>query len=469
MKRLLVLLLCFSAITGIYAQSAPNKALALSINAGSLTVGEVTLANDTVYIDFAQTDATRHARIDQIGALLFVPSGGQESVYTFSPYFDGFFAPNAQENRLRIREVRFSPDGNMLAFRIENDLTPEISDGVWFWQPARELATDPSYQLLRHCPPCSQVSAQSGDNWRTTGFAWASDNSAILIRLELRNEGRFALHVAYPIRDVDNKQAIAAPISLRYDFGHWSADSQKIVVSGKGTDGTVIFGTINRDGTNPVLDNAANIGMAWVQDAIEQPGTGQIVMLGSAQPNSPLQLVNDRGDILTPPIGNALPDRVEWSPDRTAVLLVMGANYYVAQVDGTITDITPLMNNIMAINWVQGALPTTAQRLNTPAPIVVGAPSTEAIPTASSAGFLMPQSSYRIGQVMRIANAGQVLYTEPVPDAKILTTLSPGTELILTAGPLTDGITLWWRVQTLEFSGWLTETRAGVPVFQPAE
>ncbi len=469
MKRLIWLLLCFIAITGVNAQSAPNKALALSMNAGKLEMGEVTLANDTNYIDFAQTDATRHARIDQLGVLLFVPPGGQEGVYTFSPYFDGFFAATAQENRLRIREVRFSPDGNMLAFRIENDVASEISDGVWFWQPARDLSTDPSYQLLRHCPPCSQVNAQSGDNWRTTGIEWAGDNSAILIRLELRNENRFALHVAYPVRDVDNKQAIAAPISLRYDFGHWSADNQKIIVSGKGTDGTVVFGTINRDGTNPVLDNAANIGMAWVQDAIEQPGTGQIVMLGSAQPNSPLQIVNDRGDILTQPIGNALPDRVEWSPDRTAVLLVIRDNYFIAQVDGTITDITPLMGNIVAINWVKGSLPNTAQRLNTPTPLITGAPTPAAVPTTSSAGFMMPQTPYQVGQIMRITNAGQALYAEPVADAEVLATLSAGTELILTAGPLTDGITLWWRVQTLEFSGWLTETRAGVPVFQPAE
>lgn len=469
MKRLFLLLLLLAAGTGLQAQSAPNKAIALNIHNGLLEIGEITLPNDTVYIDFAAVDANRYARIDQIGVALFVPPGGAEGVYTFSPYFDGFFAFTAQENRLRMREVRLSPDGNMLAFRIENDITPEISDGVWFWQPVRELATDPSYQLLRHCPPCSQVNGQPNDNWRTTGIEWSPDSSAILIGLELRNEGRRALHVGYPVRDPENRQAITAPTPLRYDYGHWSEDGQRIIVSGTGTDGTVVFGAINRDGSNAVLNNAADIGMAWVQDAVEQPDTGQIVMLGSTQPRSPLQILNEQGVILTQPIGNGVPDRVEWSPGRDAVLLVIRGNYYVAQMDGTITDITALMGEIVAINWVNTMLPSAARRLDTPTAVITGAPDPAAVPTTTTAGFLMPQTSYQVGQLMQITISGQALYTEPVSDAHVLTMLSPGSELILTAGPLTDGNALWWRVQTLDFSGWLTETRDGVPVFQPAE
>jgi hypothetical protein len=453
-----VLLLLLSATT--QAQSAPNHAIALSLVNDTLTLSQVTLPNDTNYISFAPTDPNRYARIDAIGLIRFIPPGGPEGVYTFSPYTDGFTAGSAIENRLRAREAILSPNGTMLAFRVQNDVEMLVSDGVWFWQPARDLPTDPSYQLLRQCPPCELSGGSAGAGWRTTSLEWASDNQAILIGLMLTNEGRRALHVAYAVRD--NAQSIRPANPLRYDYGHWTVDGQRIIVSGTGTDGAVIFGSVGRDGNNAVLRSASEIGLVWTQDAVDVPSLGKIVMLGSAiDATSPLQLFDDTGSALTPSIGSGVPSTVIWSPDRRAVFVRIGSTAYVAQVNGIVTDITSVVQNVPAVNWINGAVTTNATPLPVPQPLSTSA--TE-IPKA---GVMIPATGYSVGQLLRVEVTGLALYAEPVTDSRVVTTLSPGTELILTAGPLTDGVTVWWRVQTLNFSGWLTERRDGVATMLP--
>lgn len=212
-----MLVLCLSLAGGLHAQPAPNKAIALSLVNDTLSIAEVTLPNDTNFISFALTDPNRYARIDAIGLVRFVPPGGPEGVYTFSPCTDGFTAPEASQNQLRAREAVLSPDGTMLAFRLQNDMNPEASDGIWFWQPARDLPTNPSYQLLRQCPPCELAGAGAGDGWRATSLEWSADNQAILVGLFLTNENRRALHVAYAVRDVNNAQSISPARPLRYD------------------------------------------------------------------------------------------------------------------------------------------------------------------------------------------------------------------------------------------------------------
>ncbi len=456
LKLLLFILLCLLFIpAAVNAQeTAPPTAIVLSTEDG-LTAGMLTLSGSTLYIDYNPFDSARYARVDGVGMLRFIPAGGAEGVYSFSPYHEGFAVASAEDNTLFIDEVNWSPNGEMLAFRVSGG-DPGGSDGVWFWQPAREIATDPSYHLLRDCPPgCSLVTAMNAAEWRSLSIEWSSDNSAILVALELpQEEHRRAVAVAYAVRDPNAIQSRTGPNVLRYGYGHWAGDGQRIIVSGDGPDGAVVFGSIARDGSTAYITPASEIGMSWVQDAVHQTATGQILMLGSPLGgNSPLQIVDNMGQALTPPIGDAAPDYVSWSPDNSAVLLTIGERYYVAQTDGTITEITTTIGGIPAVDWVEGSLPSDALWLALPAPIAT--PEAEETPEVTPTTDTGAVAEIAIGQLLQVEIESLDIYAEPIATAAIVATIPQGEALIVTGGPLTDGATTWWRVQTLDHTGWV--------------
>ena len=445
------------AQTNLIATVPSSRAIALSSSSG-ISVGEVSLPGDSLFVDFNPVQANRFARIDYVGLLRFVPQGSSsEGVYTFAPFFDGYEAPSAAENRLLINEVRWSPAGDKLAFRINNPSLDDAAHGAWFWQPAQDLPTDPSYQLIRLCPPyCELAGGQGGDAWRVTSLDWSSDNEAILVGLTLPNEGnRRALDVRLAQRDPQTLQPGLRPNALRYDYGHWSPDGQRIVVSGQDPNGRVVFGSINRDGTGAQLTLASDVGLAWVRDAVQNPQTGQLVMLGSQSgPGAALQLFNADGSALSDAIGPTPPTTVEWSPDRNAVRVVASNRTYIAQLDGSILDITDLVAGSPAVGWVNGALPANARSLPLPAPISEGLPQ-----TAGRA----PAEGYAVGQLLQVLVPNLPLHNGPGSAEAVITDLGQGVELIITGGPMLEGDVTWWRVQTVDHSGWLPETRDGNP------
>jgi hypothetical protein len=448
----------------VQAQPAPAKAIALYVQGQSLLIGEIALSSDTNFIAFSA--ANRYARVDGIGLALFVPPGGPEGVYTFAPYRDGWTAETAEKNILRAREAVLSPDGNQFAVRLEADVAPQNTDGVWFWQPARDLPTDPAYHILPHCPPCTP-NAVVGDNWRSTSIEWSSDNQALLIGVELREEGRRALEIRYATRDVRNQQAQQRLNPLRYEFGHWAADGQNIVVSGTDPNNQVSFGIVGRDGALRSMQTAADIGMAWVQDAVQTPD-GRLLLLAS--PNgraSALQIVDGEGKVLTQPIGIFAPTFVRWNAERDAVLLRTGRNAYVALTNGIIYDISAVVGDVAAINWATEPPLNGFTLINAPAPVVT-APPAAPTPSLLLAHTPLP-TTFQVGQLLAVTVNAVPVYSEPVEDAAVVATLAQGAELILTAGPLTDGRVIWWRVQTLDAAGWLIESRDGAPVLQATQ
>lgn len=461
-------LLLFGLLMGIasptFAQNSP-RAVALTIVEDQLQLGEVTLPGNSRYVDFNPLDPVRYARVDDFGALLFVPAGGPEGYYSFSPYFEGFSAPSIDENWLRVAETAWSPNGEMLAFRIASNHETG-NDGVWFWQPAREIATDPSYHILRDCPPrCDLVTRVNAEEWRSMGIEWAPDNAAVLISLQLPKENnRRAYTIRFAARDVETTQSRTGPSVSRYDTAHWSSDGQRVIVSGFDANGQVVFGSIGRDGSLPLITPAVDIGMLWVQDAVQQPDTGQIIMFGSnVGLNSPLQLIDSTGAALTAPIGSARPDAIRWNQARTAALLIIGGNYYVAQVSGTVTDITSLTGGTSNVDWVEGRLPSSAALRPLPEPIS----------TAEDVATNNNQSStpeWFVGLLLEVNLPALTVYNEPTADSAVVTELAEGEPLILTAGPLVDGATTWWRIQTIDFSGWVPEQIDGQPTLrEPTE
>jgi hypothetical protein len=465
MKKWSILLILLFAVMSVSAQTgafvAPpesGRTFALSVTATGFQLGELEQGfGGTIDIDYNPADPRRWARIDNYGILRFVDLGNPnivEGVYTYAPFFDGYEAASPALNKYFIREVEWSPDGRSLAFRIDNPSQSDLNQGVWFWQPLQELSSDPSYQLLRPCPGyCDQAGVPASyPGWRALGLEWSSDNSSILIAVNsFEFEGRRALILRSAQRSI-TPPATQTPSILVYDYGHWSADGQRIVVSGRGPEDTILFGTIDRSGGNAIVELASDIGMAWVQDAV-QAADGSLVMLGSTEGEfSPLQIVNQEGTPLTPPIGTTFPSEVKWSPDRSAVMLRVGEEVYIAQTNGTVYEISGILESSPNVEWVNGALPAGFRALPLAAPIAEGTYVPEVTEGAGDSRI------FEVGDLLRVDEGSVDIFAEPINSAELVGTLVTGEELIITDGPVSVGEVTWYRVQTLNFTGWINST-----------
>jgi hypothetical protein len=372
---------------------------------------------------------------------------GEAGRLTAAPFSE--FAPeSADANNARVVQVAWSPNGRALAFRVdsENDAAPNNSsnDGVWLYVPGDvgTSATAPSYQLLRNCPPqagCDLVQRENGPfQWRSLDMAWSPQGGALLVMLDLPEEGRRAFAVVPEVQDAN----VLPPI-VRYDYASWSSDGRSLIVSGRGPDGRVTLGRVNPDGGGAeVLLDGTQAGL-WLQDAVERPD-GSLVALGSpGGPDTPLALVRGDGTAITGPIGDSAPRRVAWSPDRGAVLIITGADpaaprYFVASVDGTVQEITQAVAGALAIEWVS-ALPASLS----PTPF---APA--------------PASGLTPGGRAEVVFAGGVnLRAAPSLNAEIIGGLELGEQVAVLEGPqLAEDLT-WWRVRNqVNREGWAAQS-----------
>jgi hypothetical protein len=134
-------------------------------------------------------------------------------------------------------------------------------------------------------------------------------------------------------------------------------------------------------------------------------------------------------------------------------LLQNAESTYIAQVDGTIYDITDLLvNNSPNIDWIDSAIPSEFAPLALPQPVAEGEFTPEA---TAEAGMPASAVAYNIGDLLVLDTGTLDIYSDPVGDSTIVGTLVPGEELIITGGPLQDGDVIWYRVQTLNFTGWI--------------
>ena len=464
MRKLLLFLTIFILTNHVLAQDTnftmpdeSGQAFALSVTENGIQLGEIQQNfGGTIDIDYNPADPRRWARVDNFGILRFVDLGNPdiaEGVYTFSPFFEGFQAPSPAENKYFVRDVSWSPDGRMLAFYSENDSISDLDQGLWFWQPVQELATDPAYQLMRPCPNYCETAGVPSDyaGWEILDFEWSNDNSAILVTTNALEYNRRALTIRFAQR-VDPPPATVAPTFLLFDYGHWGNSGQQIIVSGNSPDDVVVFGMVDRAGGNPNLSPASDIGMAWVQDAVQQ-ADGSLIMLGSAiNATAPLQIVNEEGDALTPPIGTTAPESVMWSPNKTAVLLRFEDETYVASVDGTVYNISEEIDGSPNIDWVNGALPANFISVSLPTPIAEGEFVPEETPELSDS------REFTTGDLLRVSEGILDIYAEPIDTANIVGSLVAGDELIITDSPLISGNISWYRVQTIDFTGWINAT-----------
>lgn len=391
-------------------------------------------------------DPSSFMRTDPNGMLLYKPIGvANEGVMSYAPFFDGFATNGAQNNKNRVLELDWSADGRRLSFRI--DPPPGLDNGnagVWFWQSDLSTQTDPTYQVIRDCvepgyTPCNFVSRSNANFWKTMAVEWSpiSGNYSMLLNVRLPEENRNALAIVQAVRDSNYSRQ--APSFVRYDYGYWLNDGQRIIVSGRRPDGRVIIGFTNSSLTGEqVIFDASAVGL-WVQNAVQRPN-GQIVALGrpgSPFDGGPVALYDASGNALSAPIGGAAPEDVRWYPDRSAVVVSVQGRQYTVRVDGgVITDTTDLASNPSFGSGGVGASPV-------PQGIIQG---TEFLP----------------GQQLRVITSNLNIRQDPSTGSIILGGLVQGDYVAAIAGPYENEGFRWWRVQTASnIVGWVAGTIAG--------
>jgi hypothetical protein len=357
------------------------RSFALSTAAGLVVAQGVELPGGAS--TFSVSSDGRVARVGVQGALYLSASWDQPGErLSFSP-FSAFEPDSPEHNNARVAQAAWSPDGRLLAFLIDtdSDASPDndsSNDGVWFLVPEVTRATDPSYQLIRDCPPeagCSLILG-AGDRLpqrrRSLYFDWNSQSSALLVSIELVDQGRRAVLVVDAVPD--SAYASRQQPALLYEYASWVPDRNSVVLSGAGPDGLPVVARLDRDsGQTTVLYSAAADGRT-VRSAV-QTSAGRVFALTGADAAAPVvlsEISSGGARPLTEPIGPAAPVRVQWSPARDAVLLVMLEDgvrrTFVAQVNGQVEELTAQVADALAVEWVAGRLPPAAAPPASPTP-----------------------------------------------------------------------------------------------------
>lgn len=415
--------------------------------------GAVSLLPDVTLFERNPVNPAQYAVTDSSGLLYFTGLSGENAARVDVSPFSQFIPQSAEENNAFVQDIAWSPDGQYLAFLINGDKL--AADGVWFFGPGQ---LDP-IQLLVDCPGpghpgCGIVLNPFGpDTWESLVLEWSPNSDALLVRTWIPTQSRAGLMVLPVTRDERARET--RPPVFEHEYGTWANDGSRILVSGSAPDGNVYIGWINRDGSFSELVFAARDAGLWVQHAAQRPD-GSIVTLGAPYseggPGAAQRIYDAIGRALTGPIGSGPPQRVEWSPDRSAALVIVADRAYLAHIDGTITDITAEVAGAQAINWVSGSVPVVdSPQQGAGSPI---APVGERDQNPSSSGTSTPSGT----PVQVIAPDGLFIRTQPNATAEIIASVLPGDSVImLPTSPVRDGTIVWYEVQTEDggIRGWL--------------
>lgn len=408
------------------------------------------ISNPTLFVP-NPVFANSYLMTDETG-LIFEVNGGERQRFTGGQFPD---TPTSRaDNNHVIVDAVWSPDGRAVAIIVDSwsvDNQATSDDGVWFYVPGEVAPT----QLLVHCPPNAADQCQITQipgvpyTYIARSIVWSPNSQFILAEADGFDIGRRVLFVLSRGTSRSNR-----PNALYYEYGDWSGDGQRIVVSGRGPDGRVVLGSVALDGSDEqiVLDGSA-VGL-WLQDGVQRPD-GTLVALGRAgDANGPMQIYNQNGIALTDVIGTSRPVVVKWSPGRSAVYVqTEDGRKFVADVNGGISEITNQVGDIRAVNWGR-------QPPDSGTGVAIGTPPAGVIEGAR----LQP------GQQLRVnSNTGQLNLREgPSRSANSIGLVTNGEYVAILAGPTeADGVE-WWRVQIANGQqGWIAGRINGFDVLVP--
>lgn len=293
---------------------------------------------------FAQNPANpnQFVAIDQLGLLYVTGLGGAGAARIDSGPFTQFVPADRGSNNVIASRAVWSPNGQSVAFIIDGNQT--AADGVWVFQPG---ASSPLQHLV-DCPTAGFVGCNiviAPDNfaqWETVDLEFSPANDALLVRVNLPGRGQTGL-IVVPLTTNERARDNRPPVLL-YEFGSWGADG-RILTSGRNANGVSAAAWIDRSGN--VLETVNSSGVALLYAV--QRADGLIVGLAGS---GVLSIYDSSGRALTGAIGTGLPERVTWSPDRSAVLVAQGGKLYLASVAGWVTEITGQVGGL-PVNWVR--------------------------------------------------------------------------------------------------------------------
>ncbi|MCC6616856.1 MAG: SH3 domain-containing protein [Anaerolineae bacterium] len=449
------------AVTPIALSAPDTRAFALNVSNGIFSGLLLNMPGGT--FEFAQDplDGNRLALVDARGLLfIFSDFAGDRGARVASSPFSQPEPTSAETNNARVTQIAYAPDGHYLAFLIDTDSdeshdNDSSNDGIWVLplDVATGAPTGGSAILLRDCPPeagCMIVERPDAPyEYRSQSMVWSPLADALLIALELPEEGRQGIAIVYPAAP----DATTRPPVLRYDYGSWSNDGQRLVVSGRDPDGRIVVGTVDRGGGAPQLRDAGSIGLGWAQSAVQRPD-GTIVFLGSVDSaGGPLSVYNWDGAALTGPIGSERPSRVAWSPDRSAVLVTIEANgqieHYVALLDsGEVRRITDQAAGVTALAWTQTALPGT---------------------NAASSGLApaVPSPTIVERTALVIASDGLFVRSAPSLEAEAVASVLANQTVVITGESVVAEGVIWYPARAPDgANGWIAGEIGGVAMLQ---
>ncbi len=439
----------------LYPQNIPinplTRAFALSSSNGAISGNGFLLPFEATTFARNPTDPSRMAVVDSRG-LLYMFFGGLTAAdgarIRVSPFVADFEPNTAADNQARVVQIGWSPDGQYLAFLV--DAEADDRDGVWYTNDPQQGGIRFASQVFRECPPpvtaCTVDQGPGPYKYNSLHFEW-NQNDQLLIELYLPDEHRGAFTVVGL-----NTDPTHLPPIYRYDYASWSQDGSRILASGAGPDSRVGLRWVDpATGSEQMIFDASALNL-WLQDAVERPNR-QIVALGSVNgPDSALRLYDGSGNPLSDPIGSAKPDRVAWSSDRSAALVVETEggtpHYYLVEASGRVTEITEAVAGALAVEWVGSApLPPTNPTI---------------MPTPYPVSGVQSQYGLRVNQQARvIAPNGANLRAEPSLGSTVIRRMNYFEFVVIEDGPVqADGL-IWWQVQTEsdpQQVGWVAES-----------
>ena len=238
-----------------------------------------------------------------------------------------------------ITQIRWSPNGALVAFIIHSDDPANFDRGVWVYNPGAGVST----QLLRT------------DYRRPLDMLWSPNSGALLIKLNSESPPG----ITHTILAMDANANDPNYIMHTYSDGTWAPDSGSVVFSGRNTDGSIVLGRVELPDQYYVPITATAPDVVFTYAAI-QAFNGQIYFLGSSTEFGPFRLYSTTsvGGTALAVSSTSVSGQIvssEWDANRSALLLLLDVNgtrrAYLLSIGGGVTDITPASGVGGGVRW----------------------------------------------------------------------------------------------------------------------